>query len=258
MKKQLKNRKFTLLELLVTVSILVAVSAVATVTFNDVIVDSDEAVLHIEMQQIALAIRRFKADTGYYPKTGPFDIATTDGVTADDLPVDSDQTRWFYSPANFYQLLQNPLEDTNHPLKDWVPETGRGWNGPYLTGFDLVRVNIGDEINKGLTGDPAGSPDPVFSSDLILGVYGIGDPHDAEPVLAFAEGNPQPFEWSYKTRDRDGDLVDQSYQRYGRPYLVFDWDSQPYIVSFGEDGVYGNQDDIRLGIEGMPNENKGN
>ncbi|MDR0843433.1 MAG: prepilin-type N-terminal cleavage/methylation domain-containing protein, partial [Acidobacteriota bacterium] len=70
---------FTMLELLVTVSILAATAVIAVGTYAGVHRQTDELLVRVEMQEIAKAIQRFRQDTGYYPKTGPFDLKSAGG-----------------------------------------------------------------------------------------------------------------------------------------------------------------------------------
>jgi prepilin-type N-terminal cleavage/methylation domain-containing protein len=254
------QRGFTLLELLVVVSILAAVAFVATGTFNGASEKANDGIVRAEMQAIVKAIRQFKQDTGYYPKTGPFGLDADGGeIDADDLDdhygaPSAQQTKWFYSPANFYQLLssRSPLElngdeitDSNeHQLTHWNPETGRGWRGPYLHGHNDGRLYIGDDINDTNTdGNPNGDP---MLGNQIAQIRGMADPFEQKRYdsdLVF---------WEYLTRDKARNTFWQPYNHKGRPYLLFDVTTSPWIVSSGSDGEYGDRDDIILYINGAP------
>ncbi len=210
---------FSLLELLVVVAILVAVSFIATSVLTGVDQDAQEQVTRVQMVEIAKAIRQFKADTGYYPKQGAFDLEPSFGggtVPIASLPAhagadNAARTRWFYSPVNLEQLWRNPL--AGEPLGTWNPDTGRGWRGPYLTGFDdEVELDIHDGINDGTAaGNPAGDP---FAGTLIPDVDGLRD-------------------------------------AFRQPFLVFGLDLSPRIVSMGPNGEYQqvSGDDIELWLE---------
>lgn len=239
------RRGFTLLELLTVVAILATVAFVAAGRMGGLQQQTSEQLVHTEMQEIATAIRRFKQDTGYYPKTGPFGLVgpgfgpITDAVLSSQKPHaganPTNRARWFYSPANFYQLVSNPLSGTGHQLENWNPETGRGWRGPYLQGFRDGFVDIGDGINDGT---PAGSPggDPLTGSTA-PDVDGIADTFEHKPE------NNRLLGWSAAaggTKQRTS---------WGRPYLLFDLDGHPRLVSMGPDGTYGTDDDIILNIE---------
>jgi len=214
------QRGFSLLELLVVVAILVAVSFIATSVLQGVDQDAQEQVTRVQMVEIAKAIRQFKADTGYYPKQGEFDLEPPFGAGAvpiASLPAyagtdNAARTRWFYSPANLEQLWRNPL--AGQPLGTWNPDTGRGWRGPYLSGFDdAVDLDIHDGINDGTAaGNPAGDP---FAGTLIPAVDGLRD-------------------------------------AFGQPFLVFGLDASPWIASMGANGQWEYQqdaDDILLWLE---------
>jgi hypothetical protein len=193
------------------------------------------------MQEIAKAIQRFRQDTGYYPKTGPFDLKSAGGEV-----VTGKSDAWFYSPANLDQLtsITSPLPDT-HQLFKWEPETGRGWRGPYLKGHDDGIVSISDNLNSvvDLTADPpimlttgnvGGSPTST-SGAVIDNVPGLADPFEHRPV----EGRLQ---WR-------ADAGAPARDFWGRPYLVFGWEKSPFIVSMGPDGDYDRAaDNIRLEI----------
>lgn len=249
-KSRLGQDGYTLLEMLVVISILVAVAAVGTGTFSQVRVQADDRMAYTEMSEIARAVRRFKQDTGYYPKEGPFALEIDGGaVPYDALPdhvVDAYGSgeygplrRWFYSPANFYQLLslESPLVGTGHLLEDWNPETGRGWRGPYLNGFGERYLDIRDGINDGtFQGNPEG--DPVEGIN-IPNVEGIADTFEHRPVNV--DGNTL-LDWSWTPDGREREA-------WGRPYLLFLVDGASCLVSMGPDGDYGTDDDIELYLE---------
>lgn len=164
---QAKNSQgFTLLELLIVVSILAAISSIGFFTFSGRA--NEQKIIElakVEMQEIATAVKKFKQDTGYYPRQGPFALLDRGlGVTndcANRCPsgacdsrggVDPDVVRdekyanvgllddrtpdqWHASPVNFMQLIFPPVLCEHHPLKyldTWDQASGKGWNGPYL------------------------------------------------------------------------------------------------------------------------------
>lgn len=248
------QRGFTLLEMLLVISLLAAVAFVAGGTFLGVREQTNDQLVHTEMQEIAKAIRRFKQDTGYYPKTGPFRLKIDGGEVANDgLPEhvrtlsDVEKRRWFYSPANFYQLLtaisplKRPQSEPEHQLAQWNPETGRGWRGPYLQGYGDGFVVIRDGINNVTTptaGNPAGNP---LTGINIPDVEGIADPFEHRTAK---DGGDTLLGWSARPGPNRAER-----SVWGRPYLVFDLNARPRIVSMGPDGVYGTPDDIELHVE---------
>lgn len=257
---------FTMLEMLVVISLLAAVAFVATTGFKDVASNTEQKLVRAEMNEIATAIRRFKQDTGYYPGEGPFGLEEDGGLGAVTparvkscvgfTPTQLDL--WFHSPANFYQLTTtvSPLptvsteEEDTHPLAEWIPETGRGWRGPYLAGCRDGYVDIGDDINdsnKGPEGDPllgTGIPD----------VPGLADPfmHRSEPCDEEDEEckdvDDTLLDWSRTPRPNRADI------KWGRPYLFLHDTAtgRRWLHSMGPNGKYDTsdeRDDIELIIE---------
>lgn len=226
------KRHFTLLELLIVAAILVAIAGIGISNLSRVTDRANDGLVLAEMQTIAKAIRLFKQDTGYYPNTGPFKLSTDDKAK---------------SPANFYQLLssESPLP-SGHQLEKWNPETGRGWRGPYLTGFDDGKVSIGSEINNATFSNVN---DPNYYTELdptegniINNISGIADPFTHKPENLF-------LKWKFRYWDKkDREWKDKERDEWGRPYLVFDLQGQPFLISMGRDGEYGTADDIILNI----------
>ena len=253
------KRHFTLLELLIVAAILVAIAGIGISNLSGVTDRANDGLVLAEMQTIAKAIRQFKQDTGYYPKTGPFNLEDKSGgrVEYDNLPDEAGSSntvkeRWFNSPANFYQLLstESPLAGTNHQLKKWNPETGRGWRGPYLTCFNDGYVDIRSELNDA-NNNPSSSNYYEKLSPLdgtnIADVPGIADPFEFGTVKV---GSNTLLDWSTTPGGTERN-------EWGRPYLVFDLDSKPFIISMGPNGRHvadeyssDDADEIRLNIEG--------
>ena len=135
------EKGFTLLELLIVVSILSAVAGLAATSMSGLETDTQEKLALTEMQTIAEAVRQFKRDTGYYPKTGPFNLdhgggsVGVDGLRAaliskgldefqsgESMADDIDLIYWFNSPANLYQLVWTEDElpgMEGHMLEKW-------------------------------------------------------------------------------------------------------------------------------------------
>lgn len=246
---------FTLLELLVVVAILAAVAFVAGGTFLGVREQANDQMVRTEMQEIAKALRRFKQDTGYYPKEGPFGLIGFGSGMIPDADIRSQKpyagsdpgarARWFYSPANFYQLLSSasPLAGTGHRLENWDPETGRGWRGPYLGGFKEGFVDIGDEINQTWNGDPLGG-------GAIPDVDGLADPFELSSRTGGGSAVDNTLlDWSMS--HRFDDLGRRGRERWGRPYLYLRKGAHGprFLISMGPDGEYGTDDDVELFIE---------
>ena len=250
------QKGITLIELLIVVSILASIAFLTSGTFRGVREQANERLVRSEMLEIAKAIRQFKQDTGYYPKTGPFGLVGVGGgaVTYASLPSyagssASDQYLWFYSPANFDQILSSvsPLIGTGHQLEVWDAGAGRGWRGPYLNGDDGL-VGIGADMNIGPTpafGNISGNP---LLGGLIPDVGGIADPFEYQPVsVPVPLADPDSFlAWSATSGGAQ-------LRSWGRPYLIFGLEAglnaRPRLVSMGPDGILGTADDIILNIE---------
>jgi prepilin-type N-terminal cleavage/methylation domain-containing protein len=267
----LKPRGFTLLELLVVVSILSAVAFIASGAFRGVSEQANDALVRVEMQEIAKAIRQFKQDTGYYPKTGPFALSVDGGeIEYADLPSYAGSTtvekkRWFDSPANFYQLLldRSPLDADNddetidHQLEYWNEETGRGWRGPYLGGYGEGHLYIGDEINDGLV-DEFDDLVALEDGNTIADIVGIADPFEQRPVPVSAGNTDADPELGWKVWNENEERY-ETLLKWGSPYLLIlpsiSESDFPWLLSVGPNGLLDStsyednqNDDVRLRI----------
>jgi hypothetical protein len=97
--------------------------------------DSEETITRVEMQRISNAIRRFKADTGYWPKT---ETENGSEFGANNDIIDYAGT----DSANFNFLFNKPDED----ISNWNPEYAIGWHGPYIN-LDAIKTIIIDPTN---------------------------------------------------------------------------------------------------------------
>jgi len=246
---------FTLLELLVVIAIMVAVAGTATIALNGVDQNSQSGLVRVEMQNIAAAIRQFKNDTGYYPGEGPFGLSgDTCGSYSNSVgainPSSIDTQDWFESPANLGQLYIQPELCSDHPLSqlsEWNPETRRGWRGPYIDQSGEGLVDLGNDLNSDVDGDPV-------AGTAIDNVPGIADTFSYNnPVYqSYADCDEEDFdtstcllEWRSlsNTSPKYPDSTDDDYMKYyigahGRPYLIFHDDGAYRIVSMGPDGIY--------------------
>lgn len=226
-----RQRGFTLIELLVTVSVLVAVAVTAIAIVTDAGDEADNSLAVSEIRQVARALQRFQADTGYLPRLGPF--SAQEGITTAELS----------SPAYLGQLIEEPEINnggTIEPIMEWNPDTGRGWNGPYIETFGEGDVTVGEN----LTADGSGTP----TAGTVLTVAGVADPFEAVPAGVY-------LQW---TEPISGDNV----PRRGRPYLLFvdpgagaqvQGCAVPCLLSMGPDRTYeaGQGDDIVLNITSL-------
>jgi len=140
-KQSVKNRKqggFTLIELLVVVSILAVISFIAVSGVGGYEAEAQKQLVHTEMKSITKAIYRFKADTGYFPKEGVFEVSEFGFLSSDDENL-------YNLESNFSWLVDEPLKsDGVTKVLEWQPNISRGWNGPYLTfdGVERLSTNI--------------------------------------------------------------------------------------------------------------------
>ncbi|MEM7271199.1 MAG: prepilin-type N-terminal cleavage/methylation domain-containing protein [Pseudomonadota bacterium] len=218
--KRAAERGVTLLEVLVVVGILAVVAGIGAQVFTGVVDDSEDQLVGSEMTEVANAMKRFRRDTGYWPHQGVF--AAEDGV-ANPL-----------NPGNLSQLFFEPTAG-GAQIMPFDATSGSGWNGPYLTEYNAVSVDIGGNLALDGTGDPGAGAETA--------VRGVGDPFAAQPVGDL-------FDWT--TASGDTPLL-------GRPYLYFvNAAAQanvanclaPCLVSLGPNGAYdaGAGDDIVMNL----------
>jgi len=148
-----KTRGFTLIELLVVISVLAAIAGMTSVALDGYQQDAEEKLTRVEMQRIANAIRRFKEDTGYWPKK---ESAALDYKSSD--------------AANFSFLFKIPTG-----ISAWDIEYAIGWHGPYID-LAAIKTVIKDEFNRdadsnpfpqGCIDDIAGTPEKYPSATYI-------------------------------------------------------------------------------------------
>ncbi len=267
---------FTLLELITVIAILVVVAGGVLFSLAGTQEQAEDRVAVAEIAQVREAVTRFRADTGFWPKTGPFGLVGGNGGRID--PTDpthwpaplasssaAERTAWFHSPANLYQLFQRQ-DDPGNLLRiagcldaitggggDFDPTTGRGFRGPYISQLGEGDVVVGDQIALDpVTGHATGDGDPA-AGGLLPAVAGVADPH-AAPELETGH-----FLWTTALGEPLG-------QR-GRPFLVFtrdpltdadpsnDGELGPRIVALGQNGRYESDrtaiggDDLVAGLE---------
>jgi len=250
-KQSIKNRKqkgFTLFELLVVVSILAAVAGIGASAVVGYEQEAREQLVYSEMNNIAKAIYRFKADTGYFPKEGVFPnrYADEDNPTIDEM-------------SNLSDLFFSPREDGSDDLANsantvfgaeilaWDIQTARGWNGPYISLNSLQRRSLGDcDLDVGV-GD-------VF-------IFGVNVAEEANEDSVIAVEDTFYRKTTYSNSDScfviKDDNVWVSRLTPGQPYIYhLDYSSSLYpecsansciaLLSAGPDGQFNNggTDDI--------------
>ncbi len=142
---------FTLMELLVTISILAIVGGllISQISLNKDAVQTD--INKRSMGQVRDALLAFRMDMGYFPQQGALHDAhiKIDWVEQEQLIEGSISAElWSRSKINFWQLFKQPEsreEDGrwNDPLS-----SGRGWKGPYLQQFRLRLHNTSEGFDN--------------------------------------------------------------------------------------------------------------
>ncbi|MEJ2423793.1 MAG: prepilin-type N-terminal cleavage/methylation domain-containing protein [Candidatus Thiodiazotropha sp.] len=251
---------FSLVEILVVVSILAATAFIATTVMTGVVEESEQRLGRVELTTLAQAVRRFRQDTGYFPREGRFDLdgagatacsATHDlyaqtagghavaGVNMDSLPAYAggscaERVRWFYSAANLWQLVAEPGELDSvsgdfTPAMPWNAQGGRGWRGPYLDDSAEGFVDIGDVANHNPVGDPVSG---VLVSDV-------------PAVLAGRSRAPAGI---YLRTRRVAAQANTDLDTAGRPLLLFvekdanGLGQRAVLVGFGANGMFDGYD----------------
>lgn len=206
---------FTLLELIVVVAILATLAGGAILLIGPAEEQARAQMSQMEMARLREAILQFHSDTGYLPMQGPFALTSEGG----SVPVPAEGADWFYHPANFNQLYDNPLSGTGHALETWNPDTKRGWRGPYISSFGEGYVDIGDDLQP----DGSGSP---TAGTVLTEVRSIAD-----PFVTAASGDF--FVWRFQA---GGDPI----SNWGRPYVLIDADNEAAarIIGMGSNRTY--------------------
>lgn len=125
------SRGFTLLELLVVVSLLAALAGFAWNNYHHLSDDVNKQLAQVQLDEVAKALRRFRADTGYWPGETPIFAV---GHAA-DLGL----------------LVQAPAHCDASPLCRWQAQARCGWHGPYLERDSVAWVRVYQLIDGHIT-----------------------------------------------------------------------------------------------------------
>lgn len=193
---------FTLLELLVVITILAALGGSAIVAAGNMRENALRQIALMEIQKIKQALLQYRQDIGNFH-------------TPDN-------------PADFRALYEQGS------LPTWDMASARGWRGPYLTTVGEGLVDIGDGLALNGSGDP-------FAGTAKNEQRGVADPFVAAPVkngsyIACDDSDGDAdclLDWRTTTLQR-------RHTRWGRPYLLFDPTdpARARLVSMGPDGRY--------------------
>ena len=270
-------RGFTLIELLVACSVLATLAFTAWGGYANVQESAQDEIAAADLRRVADAVRRFRADTGYYPGQGPFflsatarseaECTATDGILRDWAAPDVDSARdaWFASPANLALLFDAPSLCSKHPLaflKSWNAQAGRGWRGPYLDRTLRLWVDHGEDLNSRtvattgsdgatVTSGPDGYGTPLAGTKIVdIPAYGSGVRHPAAGPSGNActnqagsdAANTCMLGWRVAPREQAGyDPEAHELRQHARPFLLFGLadNDHPRVVDAGPDGLYG-------------------
>lgn len=239
------DRSFTLLELILVVTVLAIVAGTVISNLGTSEDRAHASLAFAELTAVRDAVRRFRADTGFLPKNGPFArdaIQPPADLVGSGFDSLAKWEAWFDSPANLGQLFERPKIREDHPLAWLVDpnsfvERGRGWNGPYLTSGGEGWVHVGAYLMPDGSGDPS-------QGAVLPAMRAVADPYLREPLGSSSlEHWERHFAWWAVPPDSAQPNREVPFAVQGRPILVFDLNStdpdRPVrIVGFGPDGRY--------------------
>lgn len=122
---------FSLLELLVVLTILVAISGIGLQVYQGTEQDAKSALTEVELSELAGAVRRFHDDTGFWPRVGGVATTNSDGNCNDSENGSLIAAVWDDSIPPFdWRVLMTGEDDDGNLLCAWNEISQRGWRGP--------------------------------------------------------------------------------------------------------------------------------
>ncbi len=159
---------FTLLELLVVITLLGIISGSVVLSYDDLQDQGREDVVRFEMAEMRKALLQFRRDSGSndFPTQGQYDCTdTANGNPGDVNPLmsfppvagssDAEKIAWCQSPANLWMLFTDRFGRSE--ADQWNEDTKRCWNGPYLRNRQIPVDFDTESVLAGIL-DPYGNP----------------------------------------------------------------------------------------------------
>ncbi|WP_410498757.1 type II secretion system protein [Chitinibacter sp. S2-10] len=132
----MRQRGFSLIELLLVITIMAALASLALVNSSNIQSDGNEQLSTVQMNEVASALQRFHRDIGYWPgeSGGPAELASQlSPIHAADLGL----------------LIKQPTTCTGICI--WDSNAQRGWHGPYLQPNGIGWLRIGLQTMQGVS-----------------------------------------------------------------------------------------------------------
>jgi type II secretion system protein G len=136
----MKKHGFTLVELLITVSIIAILIAIGIASYTTINRQSRDTKRRSDMEQIRSALEMYRADNGWYPAagSGSWTLATnleSDLVTAYILaiPADPKSTQYYMYRAttsnngHYYGYCLGGTLESEDPTDSCTPDTGQNF-----------------------------------------------------------------------------------------------------------------------------------